>query len=76
MATVERIDQLERMSVETQKSIKETQKLNRAVVKMLGKQDARLEALERHVQYTQKIWVAVAKHLELWDELEEEGGIS
>jgi len=33
----------------------------------------RLDAVERQTAYTQRIWVAVAKKMELWDELEEDG---
>ena len=64
MTIESRVDRLE-------DGIEELRRLNRAVVQMLGKQDERLAAMERHSRQTQQLWVAFAKHFglppEIWE---------
>ncbi|MCY4576033.1 MAG: hypothetical protein OXC55_05485 [Chloroflexi bacterium] len=72
MTTAQRLHGLETIA-------KEQNAINQAIVRIIERQDEQMRELRAlHVEarqdarYTRRIWIAVAKKLELWDELEED----
>ena len=63
MSTEERLTTLEQ-------NVDRLISLNENVVALIVRLDARIEQNERHIQQTQRLWIAVAKHYGLLDDID------